>query len=238
MLRKRFSVNPNYVGYLFRKNKLEKKLEPGIYDIFDWMGYYKLVTIPTTSALANVINQEVLTKDNIALRFSFVVEYTIVNPDQFIKHFDVLQEYFSPIAQASNIVHNYAQVYIREAIVKIESEALNDKRTELLNEVPEALKNDLAAYGIGIENQLLKDITFPRSIQNLFAKKLEAKIRAAADLENARTTVATARALKNAAQLMSDDGNIKFIQLMETMTKIAAKGNHTFVLSDFVERMK
>ena len=83
-----------------------------------------------------------------------------------------------------------------------------------------------------------RDISFPKSIQHLFAKKLEAKIRAEADLENARSVVAAARALKNASTMMKDDENIRFIQLMETMTKISSKGNHTFVLSDAMAKLK
>jgi len=67
-------------------------------------------------------------------------------------------------------------------------------------------------------------------IQQLFAQQLKAKIRAKIDLENARTTVATARALKNAAELMKNNENIKFIQYLETITKIAAQGKHTFIL--------
>jgi regulator of protease activity HflC (stomatin/prohibitin superfamily) len=81
---------------------------------------------------------------------------------------------------------------------------------------------------------MLRDITFPKNIQDLFAKQLEAKIRGRADLENARTAVATARALKNASELMKDDENIKFVQLLETITKIAEKGKHTFVVGDLM----
>jgi hypothetical protein len=58
--------------------------------------------------------------------------------------------------------------------------------------------------------------------------QLESKIRAKADLENARTAVASARALKNAADIMKNDDNIKFHQLLEAITKIAARGKHSF----------
>lgn len=101
-----------------------------------------------------------------------------------------------------------------------------------MNVAPESLRRELAEYGLEFVRLMLRDVTFPQTIQDLFARHLEAKIRAKADLENARTTVATARALKNAAELMKDDENIKFFQLRETSTKIADKGKHTFVLGD------
>ena len=90
----------------------------------------------------------------------------------------------------------------------------------------------LGDYGLELVRPMLRDVTFPKTIQDLFARHPEAKIRAKADLENARTTVAPARALKNAAELMKDDENIKFYHLLETITKIADKGKRTFVIGD------
>ena len=77
-----------------QKNKLEQKLEPGIYRFYDWKRNYAMASIPTTSTLIDITNQEVLTKDNIALRFSFLVEYRISNPEKFIEKFDILNKYF------------------------------------------------------------------------------------------------------------------------------------------------
>ena len=90
----------------------------------------------------------------------------------------------------------------------------------------------MAERGVEVTKLMLRDITFPKNIQDLFAGQLAAKIRGKADLENARTAVATARALKNATELMKGDENIKFVQLLETITKIAEKGKHTFVVGD------
>lgn len=58
------------------------------------------------------------------------------------------------------------------------------------------MEAEIAKFGVEIEQAQLRDLTFPKSIRELFAKHLEAKVRAKADLENARTAVATARALK------------------------------------------
>ncbi len=34
---------------------------------------------------------------------------------------------------------------------------------------------------------------------------------------------------------MKDDENIKFMQMLETVTKIAEKGKHTFVIGDLTQ---
>ena len=233
--RVRFSVAPNQIGFLYRRNVLEKKLEPGVYDFFDYQKVLSLLVLPKTNRVQVISNQEVLTKDNVALRFSYVVEYRIADEEKFIGTFDVFTFSYNPFSEADQLIHNLSQVYLRKVISEIESEELNEKRNEILPEIPAELAKEVAANGIEIMRLLVRDLTFPKSIQDLFAKKLESRIRAKSDLENARTAVASARALKNASELMKGDENIKFVQLLETVNKIAEKGKHTFVIGDLMQ---
>jgi regulator of protease activity HflC (stomatin/prohibitin superfamily) len=231
------SVRPNQIGYLYQDNKLHKKLDPGIYKFFDFSHKFDVAIIPTISKLITVANQEVLTKDNISLRLSYLLEYQITDGDIFINRFSLFDTpaYNSSanlIAQAESVVHNLSQVDLRDAIAKIDSQQINEQKHEVLNQIPESLKNQLRSYGITVHQLIVKDVCFPKMIQQLFAQQLETKIRAKIDLENARTTVATLRALKNAAELMQNHENIKFIQYLETIVKIAAQGKHTFILGD------
>lgn len=127
---------------------------------------------------------------------------------------------------------------IRNRIAALDSEVINEKRAELTDfELPD-VQASVRDLGVVIERIDLRDLTFPKPIQDLFARQLEAKIRSKADLENARTAVATARAIKNASELMKDDDNIRFFQMLETITKIAAKGKHTFVVGDIQQLTK
>ncbi len=233
--RVRFSVLPHEVGYLYRANRLEEKLGPGIYDHFDFENKLSLLSFSTANRIQTIVNQEVLTKDNIALRFSFFVEYKIDNTDKFIENTDVFTDPYNIFFSAELLIQNLSQIYIRKIISEIDSEELNEKRNEILTEIPDDLQKELDGCGIVLVRLLVKDLTFPKSIQDLLAKQLESKIRAKADLENARTQVAMARALKNASELMKGDENIKFVQMLETITKIAEKGKHTFIIGDLAQ---
>lgn len=233
--RVRFFVSPYETGYLYRKNRLEKKLDAGIYDHFDYQKVLRLVTLPTANRIQVIVNQEVLTRDNVALRFSFFVEYRINNTDKFLENTDVFTNPFNIFFSAEQLIQNLSQIHLRKLISAIESEELNERRNEILTEIPADLQKELNGCGIEIVRLLVKDLTFPKSIQDLFAKQLESKIRAKADLENARTQVAMARALKNATELMKGDENIKFVQMLETITKIAEKGKHTFIVGDLMQ---
>lgn len=230
--RKIFQVKANTEGYLFKNNVFERKLEPGVYKFWDWNNELEIVILSTANKLLNIVNQEVLTKDNIAFRFSFYLVYKIVDGEKFLQNFTLDRPAFSIIAEAEQRIWTIAQLHVKNILANYESEELNEKRSELSGLKKEELNKHMEEYGIEIEEMEVKDLTFPKSIQDLFSKHLEAKIRAKSDLENARTAVATARTLKNASELMKGDDNIRFFQMLETISKIAEKGKHTFMIGD------
>lgn len=238
LFKKQYKVRPNTIGFLFRNNCYEKKLTPGYYEIFDFKNRTELFCLPTSSRLITISNQEVLTKDNVALRFSFNILYRIIDGEKFLTKFALDKQINYVISEGEQRIYNIVQIYIRNKISELDSESLNEKRNELTDFKNDEMEKQASEFGISIEQAQLKDLTFPKSIQDLFAKQLESKIRAKSDLENARTTVATARALKNASELMKDDENIKFFQLLETITKIADKGKHTFMIGDLQQMTK
>ena len=238
IFKKKYHVKPNTVGFLYRDNVFEKKLVSGYYEIKAKKNRTELFVLPETSKLLTIINQEVLTKDNIALRFSFNVIYRITDGQKFLGNFALDKQISLIIQEAEQRLCNIVQLYIRNKITGLDSEALNEKRNEISDFKTEEMINEILEFGITIEQAQLRDLTFPKSIQDLFAKHLEAKIKAKSELENARTAVATARALKNASELMKDDDNLKFFQIIETITKIAEKGRHTFMIGDINQLVK
>jgi regulator of protease activity HflC (stomatin/prohibitin superfamily) len=213
-------------------------LDPGYHEVRDWKNRTELFTLSETSKLLTVTNQEVLTKDNVALRFSFNVIYKITDGQKFLGKFTLDRNMHSILQESEQRLYNIVQLYIRNKIAELDSESLNEKRNELTDFKTEEMVKEVMELGITIEQAQIRDLTFPKSIQDLFAKHLEAKIRAKSELENARTTVATARALKNASELIKDDDNIKFLQVIETITAIAEKGKHTFMIGDINQLAK
>ena len=238
VFKKKYQVKPNTVGYLYRDNKFEQKLISGYYKIWDWKKRTELFVLSETSKMLTIVNQEVLTKDNVALRFSFIIIYKITDGQKFLNMFALDKNIYAIIHEAEQRLSHIVQLYIRNKIAELDSEMLNEKRNELVDFKTEEMVKEISEFGITIEHAQIRDLTFPKSIQELFAKHLESKIRAKSELENARTAVATARALKNASELMKDDDNIKFFQIIETITKIAEKGKHTFMIGDINQLTK
>lgn len=236
--RTKIEVSPNTIGYLYKNNQFVSKLDSGTYHYWGNSKQYDLYELPIVPKFILVTNQEVLSKDNIAFRFSFTYSYRISDGDKFLSNFPLNKNTAQLIFAAENRLSNILQFYIRQIISQHDSESLNENRQLLVEVESPALQAEVAQLGIEVEQLRVRDLTFPKQIQELFSKQLEAKIRAKTDLENARTAVASARALKNASELMKDDDNIKFFQLIETISKIAEKGKHTFMIGDFQQYLK
>ena len=58
LLRKRVSIAPNHVGYLYKRNRLFKKLSPGIYYYFDFRWELQAIALSNLNTVITVTNQD------------------------------------------------------------------------------------------------------------------------------------------------------------------------------------
>ncbi|WP_045113922.1 slipin family protein [Microscilla marina] len=227
-------VWPNHKGYLYINQKFDRTVESGVYKFSKFSdNVVDIYPIPMVNQWISIVNQEVLTQDNISLRVSYEIEFKVTDYGAFRPYANLStgNAYNTNIFTNINLqIRNIAQTLVRNTLASAQSELLNEQRGELLGNLKHNIQQQLVNQGVEITQVLLNNIMFPKKIQELFAQQLEANIRAKADLDKARTQVATARALKNAADLMSDNENIKFLKMMETITQIAASGKHTFMI--------
>lgn len=227
------SIPPNFVGLYFKDNQFAEQFNPGVHS--RWNGLFhnsEVYYVPTTRITERVTSQEVLTKDNISLRFSFRYTFEISDPQRFLANEFVLNNFTAPqsyysVPEASI----FLQEQFREVFASEVAEEVNQKRAELIHGVLiPAVVEKMTALGVTVVDLGIIDIMFPKKVQEVLNLELEAKVRARTDLENARTTVATTRALKNAAALIDGDDAMRHVQALEVMKKVAETGNHTFVM--------
>ena len=167
-----FRIRQNEIGYLYNEFKFVQKLETGIHKIPNWGKEFELIRLPTNSKLISVVNQEVLTKDNIALRFSFNIQYKIIDGEKFFEQVTHGFQVENMFHEIEHRISNLAQVIVRSKISEIESEFLNEKRNELTNLKTEEMEKQANELGITIEQATIKDITFPKNIQDVFMLKI------------------------------------------------------------------
>ncbi|EMO58279.1 SPFH domain/Band 7 family protein [Leptospira santarosai str. CBC1416] len=203
-------VSPNEKALVYVNSRLEKVYDPGVYRISGFLKKILVFKHPTIEFLITVINQELLTKDNVALRLSFSYNYKIVDSICLSENFSMNDNPTFVLAGIIPNLTNLLKVEIRERVSNYTVFELNEKREKLFEGISEKLNVLLAKQGIALTSVSPLDFSFPKNVQDIFAKLVESKVRALADLENARTQVATARTLKNAAELMKGDESIQF----------------------------
>lgn len=253
---KKIVIKLNQVGFLYDKNNFSAQLTPGIYRRFDPWNNLSAVVLDSLRQLITVTNQEVLSKDNIAFRFSFYISFSINHPELFLKEMDFQNTVEFNIMKLRENIATHIQIKIRDQLAELTSEEINANRARLPKFTEEEINSWFTGRGITIQEIALRDLTFPKSVQDLFSMRLESKIRIEVEkeqiktraevmleeakaksqvkLEEAHSQVAAARALKNASEIMKDDEVAKFNKVLETLVKISSNGQHTFYLGDML----
>ena len=233
---KKYNVPPNSKGVLFKDNKFVRVLEPGIYPFyFVGKDEYLIAILDDDKREVVMRNQELLSKDYVAFRLGFVVEYRITD---FKEASRMAQFVFSisdvayMMNQLDEKVTRETQIALKAKLASLESEKILENYLTLNADEQELRSINSNLAGVEVSRVRIQEVSFPKMIQEMFAKKLEAKIRAQTDLENARTVVASARALKNASSMLNDDPGLQFLMRLESIEKIASSGKHTFVIGD------
>ncbi|RZK22292.1 MAG: hypothetical protein EOO56_09050, partial [Hymenobacter sp.] len=146
-----YQVRPNNLGLLYRNNVLAQELAPGRYNVFDPLGRTQLLALPTTARQLLITNQEVLTRDSIALRFSCVVLYRVAEARRFAASFDIGRGAAPALAEAEQRLAVAVQLAARAQIGAIASDDLHERRAELTDLSSAELTQQAADFGVVLE---------------------------------------------------------------------------------------
>ncbi|MDP2815891.1 MAG: SPFH domain-containing protein [Rectinemataceae bacterium] len=227
-------IQEGSVGIYARKHNFGavQLIPSGIFSYFDIHNLDYFGTITVSERMLSVSDQAALTKDLITLHTTYSVRYKVSDPLKVIKKFglpEVSQSFFID-NQYYEFLYRQAQIVARQFIAETDSEEINAKRDSFSASLTSKLQEMLEDSGLTCIDFALRDIAFPKNVQGIMARRLEAKVDAHVAMETSRTQVASARALKNAAILIRESPEITGIQQRALIEKIAGTGQHEFVL--------
>ena len=216
-VRRAFLIPQGYVGLLYNKGKFVETLGVGRH--IRWGRYYTVAAQDLRKAALLVAGQEVLTADNVAIKFSLLVTYQVTDP---VKAAHNTQNWQGDL-------YNVAQIALRTVISSVSVDTLFGQRhgisADLLARVqPEAIK-----IGLDVTSVEVKDVMFQPDLKRAFAEVLKAKQEGQAALERARGESAALRNLANAARTLEDNPALMNLRLMQSLTTAQNAGN-TLVL--------
>ena len=214
--RRAFIVPEGYVGLLYHNGKFVEVLEPGRH--VRWGRNLTVDAQDTRKTALTVAGQEVLTADNVSLKFSLIVTYQVIDPAKAVHETQHWQ----------TDLYNAAQVALRTVVSGIAFEALLNQRVVIGRELHALVQPNAVKIGLNVLAVEVKDVIFPGDLKRAFAETLKAKQEGQAALERARGETAALRNLANAARVLEGNPALMNLRLVQSLTA-AQNAGHTLV---------
>ncbi len=192
-------------------------LRTGAHWIFPWRT--ELREFDRRPLLEVVPGQEVLTKDNVGLKLSLVVEAVIADPVALLKGTEYERHH----------VYHATQLALREVVSGRTLDELLDDRAAIGPDTQALIVAPLAEMGVEIKTVRVRDIMLSKELRDSYAGVLTAKKQGEIALERARAESAALRNLANAARMLKDNPDLLQLRIVQAMTAPESAKN-TFVV--------
>ena len=170
-------VEQSYVGLLYKNGVFQKVLSPGKY----YFGHY-LTTVKWNVTYVDIRersliikNQEILTKDKVAIRVSIIVYFKVESAKDAIHN----------VSNYEDRIYEDVQLAARRYLANESLEEILNARSKISASVREEVKSEATGYGVEIVKADVKDLVFPGNLREIMNQVLETERRAEAELINA-----------------------------------------------------
>ncbi|KAE9551836.1 hypothetical protein FO519_004968 [Halicephalobus sp. NKZ332] len=157
--------------------------------------------------------QEILTKDSVAVVVDAVVYYRIKNACMAVNNVENYQ----------NSTQLLAQTTLRNILGTKTLAELLSQRESTSHEIQAVLDDTTEEWGVKVERVEVKDVRIPSTMQRSMAAIAEAEREAKAKVIAAEGEQQASKALKEAAQIMSDTPAAIQLRYLQTLNTISAE---------------
>ncbi|XP_064615981.1 band 7 protein AGAP004871-like isoform X1 [Liolophura sinensis] len=199
---------------------------PGLFFIVPCVDAYSKVDLRTVSF--DVPPQEVLTKDSVTVAVDAVVYYRVSNATISVTN----------VEDANRSTRLLAQTTLRNVLgTKNLSEILSD-REQISNSMQDSLDVATDPWGIKVERVEVKDVRLPVQLQRAMAAEAEAARDARAKVIAAEGEQKASRALKEAADVITESPAALQLRYLQTLNAISAEKNSTIIFPLPIDMMQ
>ncbi|XP_076436461.1 mechanosensory protein 2-like isoform X2 [Babylonia areolata] len=190
---------------------------PGLFFIIPCMDSYTKVDLRTVSF--DVPPQEVLTRDSVTVAVDAVVYYRVQNATMSITN----------VEDANRSTRLLAATTLRNVLgTKNLAEILSD-REAISHLMQTSLDECTDPWGIRVERVEIKDVRLPVQLQRAMAAEAEAAREARAKVIAAEGEQKASRALKEAAEIITESPAALQLRYLQTLNSISAEKNSTII---------
>lgn len=210
---------------VFRLGKVQGLRGPGLYWLIPVLEWQKLVDVRTITA--SVDQQETITKDNVPVKITAVIWYSIVDPIKSV--IDVVLVDSAVIQVALTTLRNIIGRHTLDDVLKEQDKLGSDMR--------QAIDAATEPWGVKVTRVEMRNVEIPESMQRAMAQEAEALREKRARIIKAEAELEAAEKLKTAAGLIMENPAGLELRRMQMITEVGAEQNTTTIImmpSEFV----
>jgi regulator of protease activity HflC (stomatin/prohibitin superfamily) len=220
-------ANPYQRGVVFSLGWLAPpERGPGLF----WVapGIQKVHIVDLRVKTVEIPPQEVITKDNVAIKVTAVVYFQVVNPiDVIVK----VENYYAYTFQR-------AQTTLRSVLGQHELDEILAQRDKINLDLQKVIDESTESYGVKVNTVEIKDVELPQNMLRAIAKQAEAERDRRAKIINADGEFQSAEKLTQAAQTLASQPISVSLRYLQMLAEISSDKTNTIIFPVPVDILK
>jgi regulator of protease activity HflC (stomatin/prohibitin superfamily) len=204
-------------GVVFQLGRFWRVKGPGLVLLIP--GIQQMVRVDLRVLVIDIPPQDVITRDNVAVKVNAVLYFRVVDPERaIIRVFNFLEA-----------TSQLAQTTLRAVLGKHELDALLSERERLNLDIQKILDGQTEDWGIKVTNVEIKHVDLNESMIRAIGRQAEAERERRAKVIHAEGELQASTKLAEAAEVLARQPQSIQLRYLETLTVIAADKNSTII---------
>jgi regulator of protease activity HflC (stomatin/prohibitin superfamily) len=204
-------VNQYERGVVLTLGKFSSLRNPGLQVVFPVI--QRMISVDVRTNTIDIPKQEVITKDNVTVNVDAVVYFKVMDSTK-------------AVLAVTNFIYatsQFAQAALRDVTGNVDLDSLLGKRDEVSAQIKEIVDRQTDQWGIDVENVKIQNIELPQDMKRAMAKQAEAERERRAVIITAEGEKAAAKAVSEAATILTATPGGINIRTLQTLEKIAVE---------------
>ncbi|MFA6215580.1 MAG: slipin family protein [Patescibacteria group bacterium] len=221
-------VDQNERGVILTLGRYAGMRQPGLTWIFTFLNIQRMFKIDIRTKVADVPDQESITRDNVSVKINAVIYYRVVDASKAKLE---VENYEFAVSQL-------AQTTMRNASGEVTLDELLANREQISSRIKEIVDKSSESWGIQIIDVELKDITLPEGMKRTIAKQAEAEREKRAVIINSEGEVLASQNLSKAAETLAKVPGALHLRTLQSINDMSSDDSNTVVFMVPVETLK
>jgi regulator of protease activity HflC (stomatin/prohibitin superfamily) len=204
-------------GVVFQLGRFWSVKGPGMVLLIP--GIQQMVRVDLRLLVIDIPSQDVISRDNVAVKVNAVLYFRVVDPERAIIHVFNFLEATSQLAQTT----------LRAVLGKHELDEMLSERERLNIDIQKILDSQTEEWGIKVTNVEIKHVDLNENMIRAIARQAEAERERRAKVIHAEGELQASTKLAEAAEVLSHQPQAIQLRYLETLTVIAADKNSTII---------